>query len=87
MITWDRDFYIASMIRRNFPEEGWVSVYEKSLPDHPECPPVKGKVRAKMHINGMVFKPIKLASGKEMTEIFMITSVDIAGWVPRALIN
>ena len=41
-----------------------------------------------MHITGFVYRPkVDEATGKEYTEIFMITCVDVGGWVPSVLVN
>ena len=87
LITSDRDFYIISLIRRDFPEKGDIAIFQKSLPEHPEYPPQSGKVRAHMHIVGFVYRPVKDEHGNEVTEVFMVNSVDIGGWVPTALVN
>ena len=40
-----------------------------------------------MHIVGFVYRPTKDEKGNDATEVFMVNSVDIGGWVPTALVN
>ena len=39
-----------------------------------------------MHMNGFVYRPVKGEDGSEYTDVFMVTSVDINGWVPSYLV-
>ena len=87
LITSDRDFYIIQLIRKDFPEKGDISIFSKSLPPHPEYPVQSGRVRALMHIVGFVYRPTTDEKGNDATEVFMVNSVDIGGWVPTALVN
>ena len=87
LITYDRDFYFAQMIKYDYPEKGDICVLNKSLPDHPECPHVSGRVRATFLIVGHVYRPVKDEEGNEICEVFLINSVDIGGWVPTVLVN
>ena len=86
-LTSDRDFYIYQLVRRDFPEVGMVCIYTKSLPTHPECPETFSPCRANMYISAFVFKPVTNEHGEEHTEMFMVTQVDINGWVPKLIIN
>ena len=87
LVTSDRDFYIISFLRRDFPNKGDVCVYQKSLPDHPEYPHQAGRVRANMIIVGFFYRPIVKEDGTPATIIYMMNSVDIRGWVPKTLVN
>jgi len=41
-----------------------------------------------MHINAMLFRPkIDEQTGEEHTEVLLVTSVDIGGWVPTFFVN
>jgi len=46
LITSDRDFYLQELTRHDFPQKGDISIYTKSLPDHPEYPVNPYRVRA-----------------------------------------
>ena len=87
LIASDRDFYVAQMVRRDFPEPGDVSIFQRSLPEHPEYPPQPKKVRAHMNIVGNVYRPKKDEEGKDYTEVFLISSVNVAGYIPTAIVN
>ena len=87
LVSSDRDFYFLYMIRRDFPQQGDISVFQKSLPDHPEYPHQSGKVRAFMNMVAMVFRPVKDENGNESTDVFLVTSVNVGGWLPSALVN
>ena len=87
LITSDRDFYVMQLIKRDYPMKGDVSIYTKSLPDHPECP-VTRAVRAKIFITSFILRPkIDESTGREVTEFFMVTQVDVGGWIPHAIVN
>ena len=87
-IVADRDFYIQQLTRRNFPRQGDIAIMNKSLPLHPECPLVPGKVRARMVQVGFVYRPfIDPVTGAEWTDTFMVSCVDIAGVFPKFMIN
>ena len=86
LITSDRDFYVMQLIRRDYPQKGDVSIYTKSLPDHPECPITKA-VRAQIFITSFIMRPKVDEAGKEVTEFFMVTQVDVGGWIPHAIVN
>lgn len=76
------------MVKKDFPEKGDVSFVQKSLPAHPECPVIRGKVRAQMNIVGTVYRPVRkngLLTGQ--TDVFMVTSIDIKGLVPKIFVN
>ena len=62
-------------------------MHTKSVPDHDEFPVVKSPVRARVYIAGFIFKPTIDENGEHATELFMVTQVDIAGWVPHLLVN
>lgn len=84
----DRDFYLLQLIRRDYPEKGDIFIFLKSLPSHSECPEIREKVRAKMHIVGFVYHPVvDKASGERWTEVFMVSCIDIKGDVPKFIIN
>ena len=87
IITADRDFYVLQFMRRDFPEKGDISFYSKSLPEHPECPATSTPVRGNIFIAAFVFKPRVDEDGKDLTDFFMVTQVDIAGWIPKAAVN
>ena len=60
----------------------------KSLPEHKELPIDGSKVRANMVISGFIYRPkIDEKTGEEHTEVFLVTSVDIGGWVPAFFVN
>lgn len=84
----DRDFYLLQLVRRDFPEKGDVTLFQKSLPPHEECPNVRGRVRADMCINSLVYRPV-IQNGKPtgQTDVFMISCIDIKGAVPKFLVN
>ena len=87
LITSDRDFYVWQLIRRDYPQKGDVSIYTKSLPDHPECPTTYSPVRAKIFISAFIFRPKVDEAGQQTTDFFMVTQVDVAGWIPKTLVN
>ena len=46
------------------------------------------KVRAEMMITGFIYRlKVDEKTGEVHSEAFMITSVDIKGWVPRWMVN
>ena len=84
----DRDFYIQQLTRRNFPRQGDICIMNKSLPFHPECPLIPGKVRATMVTVGFVYRPfVDDKTGAQWTDTFMVSCVDINGSVPKFFIN
>ena len=87
ILTADRDFYVQQYIKKDHPEKGAIMLCQKSLPDHEECPVNSWPVRGKIYVAHFVFKPLVDENGQALTELFMVTQVDIAGWVPTAAVN
>lgn len=91
LIGADREFYINEVIRRDWPQKGDISIFAKSLPEHEELPIDKSnmfRVRATLVYSGLLMRPlIDEKTGEEHTEFFMVSSVDIAGWIPTYVAN
>ena len=87
----DREFYINEVVRRNWPKQGDITLVSKSLPEHKELPLDYSnlfKVRANLIYNGIIMRPlIDEKTGDVHTELFMVLSVDIGGWVPPFIAN
>ena len=88
LVAYDREFYIQELTRRDFPQKGDIAMFAKSLPQHKELPLDSYKVRANMVISGIIYRPkLDEKTGEEHTEVFLVTSVDIGGWVPAFFVN
>ena len=60
----------------------------KSLPNHPECPLERGRVRGSMNYLGFLLRPtVDQKTGQSFTNVFMVTWCDINGSVPKFFIN
>eukprot|EP01019_Chilodonella_uncinata_P004258 GABU01005149.1.p1 GENE.GABU01005149.1~~GABU01005149.1.p1 ORF type:complete len:422 (+),score=127.38 GABU01005149.1:65-1267(+) len=53
--------------------------------DHPECPPLKGVIRAHTTISGYVIRPSTKFPGS--TQMTIMTQTDIKGMVPKMIVN
>jgi hypothetical protein len=82
----DRDFHMLQITKRDFPEKGDYAFIHKSLPDNPECPHVRGRVRAHAHMISLIYKRI-IVNGEEHTDVFMVSCIDIKGSFPKFLVN
>lgn len=84
----DRDFYLQQVLRTDFPEPGQVSLHVASLPPCPEKPNIPGRVRATIHVVAYIVQPLTdLTTGEEVCDIFMLSSVDINGLIPKWVVN
>lgn len=64
-----------------------MTAYFKSIKDD-RLPPLKGKVRATIHIMAIVCKPDKdPETGEDITHCMMINNTDINGSVPKWIVN
>ena len=72
----------------DYPEPGMCTIFVKSLSNPEEMPEQPKRVRANLIIIGFVFKKaFDELTGKEITEVFFVNSVDIMGNVPKWMIN
>jgi hypothetical protein len=82
----DRDFLMSQDIVYDFPEQGMMTAYLKSIEDE-RFPPIKGKVRATCHIMAIICKPDKDADDNDITHCTLVSNVDINGLVPKWIVN
>ena len=91
LIVADREFYLFEVIQYNFPQPDDISIYAKSLPDHPEFPIDHNnilKFRGDLINNTVHLKALKDdKTGKVNTELTLITCVDPNGWIPSYFAN
>ena len=85
----DRDFYLQQLVRYDSPRPGCVSMHISSLPpDDGEMPQIPKRVRATMHIVGFIMEPkVDAVTREDYCDVFMLTSVDINGLVPKWIVN
>lgn len=75
-----RDFCILQR-RVNLPNGQVIAAATSTT--HPNCPPVKGLVRATLHMGAFVLEP----AGDNATKITYLTYVDLGGSVPGSIAN
>jgi hypothetical protein len=83
----DRDFFMSQEVFIDYPEPGMQIAVFKSIEDD-RIPHVKGKVRATVHLIGILTKPDKdPKTGEDLVHMMMLTNVDINGLIPKWMVN
>lgn len=75
-----RDLCVA----RRWKNENGVFVIMKKSIQHPKCPEVEGRVRAKLQMQLLKLVPIKNGTETEVTHIHLL---EFGGWVPSAIVQ
>ena len=95
LLVSDRDFYTVEVTRRNFPVEGAVMFYQKTIPaNEEEYPSDPYKVRADIFVMGIAIPRNEELDSNDMgiksfgtCDYYTVTSTNPMGYIPLSLVN